>query len=237
MKTVSTKKNVGLLSIVLCLVFVSAFSSCKKEETISEEEASEIAEQSVSTKSGGISLQIEDAAELMAPVISLCGESFDTVITHTNLPGAAISYSINHTWSYDLVCSGIQPSLFNFTVDGSMSYDAPRMSSDDNMNLDFVVTGLQNASSSYLFNGTYTRNGSQQSKIRNKNAFSTTLVFTLNNVAVDKSTLKITGGSASVSIDAAVTGGAQTSFDGNLTFLGNSTATLTLNGNVYSIQW
>lgn len=111
------------------------------------------------------------------------------------------------------------------------------MASQDGAAHSFTLSGLNPGSSTYTYNGTYTRQGSQQSKIRNQTAFSSTLQITASNVTLSKSTQEITGGTATVTVSGASTAGNSFSYPGQIVFHGNRSATLTLNGNTYPIQW
>ena len=80
----------------------------------------------------------------------------------------------------------------------------------------FSVTGLQPSASQYVFNQIYIRNGSENSKVRNKIGFTSNITIKTTNLTVDKNTGLILSGSASVSISGSATNG---------------------NGNTYTISW
>ena len=86
-------------------------------------------------------------------------------------------------------------------------------------------------------NGAYTRNGSQESKIGQQNSFTSTLTITASNLLVDKSTQEINGGTASFTLEGSGSGGTNITYTGSIVFNGNQSATLTLNGNSYPLNW
>ncbi|MDF1676550.1 MAG: hypothetical protein P1U44_12620, partial [Vicingaceae bacterium] len=71
--------------------------------------------------------------------------------------------------------------------------------------------------------------------VRNQNPFTSTINDSLTNIEVDKTTHKILSGNASITLIVTFAGN-QYNFSGNITFNGNNTATLVLNGNTYTIN-
>jgi len=137
-----------------------------------------------------------------------------------------------------LTCNGIIPSQLAFNFTGSGSYDGVRLSSKDNSQGSFTLTGLPPTSSQYLFSSTYTRAGTTTSKIARQYTFTSNIKITSSNIAVDKTTQQIVSGTAAVTIAATSTSGKTFNFNGTVTFLGNKKATIVLNSGVtYNIQW
>jgi hypothetical protein len=182
--------------------------------------------------------QTETSVTIMTSESLSCGTESDTSISGHNAEGAAVTYNYALSWGSLLTCSNMVPTQYQFNFSGKYSYDAPRISSDDSSMAQFTITGLEPASSQYIFNQTYTRDGSQVSKVRNKRSFSSKISIVSSNIVVDKSTQQIVSGTASVSISGAGSDGRSFSYSGTITFLGNKQATLVLgNGNTYTIQW
>ncbi|MEO6149056.1 MAG: hypothetical protein ABIN95_13030, partial [Mucilaginibacter sp.] len=85
---------------------------------------------------------------------------------------------------------------------------------------------------------TYTRNGTQQSKVRKTRNFTTTTTITTSNLTVDKATRKILSGTASVKVEGTASTGGSFSRNGTITFLGDGKAQLEISGSSsYTIQW
>ncbi len=220
------------------------FSSCKKDNNndqataVTEDEAVEVMSQGVSNQSGGMAAQTESAAKVTTTSRLNCGETSDTIIAAQSLSGAVIRYNYNVEITRALTCENNVPSTFAFTYAGTNSYDAPRMSSNDNTTAAFTISGLQPSFADLTFNQTYTRNGTQQSHIRQQRQITSQLVITSSAVIVNKATQKITSGTATLQFTGQVVGGASVSYGGTLTFLGNNTGTLVLNnGNTYNLNW
>lgn len=227
-------KMAGMLTAAVLLL-----TSCKKDNDITavtEEDAADVVAASVMTTSGGVTAQAADAARIAGIYVNACGVSKDTSVLYTNLPGAVITYSFAASWHWALTC-GVTP-RFDFSYAGNNIYDAPRVSSNDKVAATLSLTGLEPNASQYLYNLQLTRNGTEVSKVRNKNSFSSLLTITGSNIAINKQTLTIASGTAAVTISGATSGGKTFSFAGTLVFSGNRKGTLTLNsGTSYSIEW
>lgn len=241
------KKTTTAASLIAITLFLAmSATSCKKEsssstDSVSEEEAAEAISQSVSTESSGMSQQSADAVIVAnAELVFLpCGIEIDSTVTGASLPGASITYTYNLSWSWILSCSELGiPQKINFNITGSSSYDAPRMSSNDNSTASFELTNLTPGTTEYDMIASYQRNGTQQSKVFNKNTFTSTTIITSTNLKVDKITQLITSGTAAVSISGASSSGRTFSYTGTIAFLGNKKGTLTMaSGNTYNISW
>ena len=218
------------------------FTSCKKDnddkDSISDEEVAEAVTQSVSASSGGMVVQTESTARMSGTSTLTCGQTSDTTVVGQSAPGAIITYNYSLNFSRTLTCNGGIPVQFQFNFTGSSNYTALRMSSADNSTAQFTVTGLEPGSNNYIFNSSYVRNGTQQSKVRYQRSFSSTITITSSNITVDKATQKIISGTATVEFVGNGSGGYTVTRGGTLTFLGNSKATLALkNGSTFNIEW
>ena len=240
----SIKKFKGISVATAALAFCLIFSSCNKDSTttpsttLSDDEVATAVTESVSDSSGGMVTQTQASATMASTSDLSCGESSDTTINGQNISGAIVTYNYNLQFSRSLVCNNGIPSQFNFNFTGSSSYTAPLMSSNDNSNAQFVITGLQPTDANWVLNENYVRNGTQQSKVNLKRSFSSTITVTSSNVTVSKSTEKIISGTATVQFSGAISGGAGVTRGATVVFLGNGQASLTLdNGNAYTIIW
>jgi hypothetical protein len=234
----STLKNITAL-LVAAGLSISIYS-CKKDNSsvdtaVTEADAAELATNAVVTSTGGLALQINSSVAVYKTVTFTCGAQKDSSISKSSVSGAVPAYNYSLKWSYLLNCSSNQLTA-NFS--GSSSYDGLRMSSTDNSTGSFILGGILPATAPYTLNTTYTRNGSQTSKIGRNNTFTSNLSITSTNVTVDKTTLQILSGTAAVSISGSSTSGKTFNFNGTLTYLGGNKATLVLNsGAAYAIQW
>ena len=203
---------------------------------MTEEEAAEVVSLSVSGNTSGLATQTAEIAARANAYGNVCGYSKDSTLTTVNTAG---SYTWNYTfkWQWSVLCTGAVPNSMNASYSMKGVYNAPGMSSSDSAIANLAVTNLVTGSQ-YTFNGTYTRDGSQVSKIRNKNSFTSKVILVLTNVKVNKTTGRIEAGTANVSIAGATTGGNSFNYGGTVTFVGNQSATISLNnGAVYNVSW
>ena len=237
------KNGTAILSAVFVL---GLMASCNKDAspatttaastTVTEADAAEVVTDAVTPQSEGMVAQVSDAQVMTASNAYACGEAFDSTITRASASGATISYSLSLAWGWKLSCAN--PANFTASFKGSSSYVAPKMSSSDSSSGSFTITGIEPASSDWVFNSSYTRNGSEQSNIGNKNTFTSTLTITSTNIQVSKTTQQIISGSGAVTISGASTSGKSFSFSGTITFNGSQTATLVITGGgTYQIAW
>ncbi len=237
MKTIQFK-TVGLLFFSAAILL---FSSCKKENdtvanTMTDEEAAKVISLSISDNSQGLATQTTEITSRANMYSSICGYSKDSTISKVNTAGI---YTWNYifNWQWTVVCNGVVPTVMNANYKMKGMYDAPRMSSNDSAVANLAVTNLVTGSQ-YILNGSYTRDGSQISKVRNKNSFTSKVTMNLSNLQLIKSTGQIASGSASVTITGNTSTGNSFSYSGTIAFNGAKTATITLNnGSVYNVSW
>lgn len=225
--------------LMIALIAIFSWGCQDKDlEIVSEEEAVEVIQSAVVAETEGISMQVEDAAEMTEIYINtICGQSFDSTITRSLTTGPR-TYSYTFTWDGEMSCNGAGiPQAINFSYGANGQYDTPRMSSADQSSGNFVLSGLQPSSGNYVYNGTFGRTGSQTSKIGNQNNFTSQLTITTTTITVDKTSHEILSGSADVVISGTSGSGTGFSFTGQLNFTGNQTATLVVNGTSYPLQW
>lgn len=243
------KKNLLNKSMLLALVATAGFTvvSCSNDDDTSEVSTQELdavdaIESSLSTDSGGMAKGIEEATVYAdqnqvysaAPVFE-CGQTYSTSFSDA-YTGANYSYDYAINRTVQLTCLNGLPASWAFTATYDGVYDTPKMSSDDSSDAVWTVTGLEAESANVDFDGFYSRSGTQVSKVRNQNTFASTLDYNLDHIKVSKTTHKIVSGSATVSFDGTVSNGNAYSYDGTITFNGNDTATLVINGNTYTLS-
>lgn len=232
--------------IFFILVLVAALGGCRKTETtetVTADDAADAVSSSLTTASGGISESATDVAQFTysqgygknGSVQTLtCGVPFDTTITRTHTGTVTASYTYHG--QYLLSCNAMVPESVAYTGSHTGNYDGLKMQSSNSGNSSLTVTGLQPSAQQYTVSGSYSRSGSCTSKVRNHNTFTSEINITLTNVAISKSTMKITGGNGTATVQCSTTGGRNYNFTGDIVFNGDNTATLTVNGNSYTIQ-
>jgi hypothetical protein len=115
------------------------------------------------------------------------------------------------------------------------TFDTPRVASDDSANAVFDISGI--FTGQYLvFNGNYLRLGSQTIKVREDRSVSSEISANLTNVNVDKATRMVQSGDALISVTIQGSGGNSFSYEATVTFGGNFTATMVINGRTFLVN-
>lgn len=247
-----TKRNnpilLGLIALALSL------TSCSKEDdsidgtesSITEEEAAEAIAMSVSPESGGMIEQTNQAIYTLENDSSTSGKAEDYECgveygSSYNISGQStnVTYSASLAWSWIVDCgTGSIPSAANFDLTGTSSYDGPRISSDASTTATINIQNLEDEQSTYIVNETFSIAGSQESYVRNDNAFTSTIDLSTTDLTVLKSNYNIASGTISVSFHGVASNGNSYDYSGTLVFTGNQTATLTMgSGNTYELAW
>ena len=247
-----TKRNnlilLGLMALALSV------TSCSKEDdstdgtesSITEEEAAEAIAMSVSPESGGMIEQTNQAIYTFEDDNSASSKAEDYECgveygSSYNISGqsANVTYSASLAWNWIVDCgTGIIPSAADFDLTGTSSYDGPRISSDASTTATINIQNLEDEQSSYIVNETFSIAGSQESYIRNENAFTSTIDLSTTDLTVLKSNYNIASGTISVSFHGVASNGNSYDYSGTLVFTGNQTATLTMgSGNTYELAW
>jgi hypothetical protein len=225
------------------IAFPLVFSACKKDEnkntnSITEEEAVEVAAQAVAPESGGLVLQTN--ATLVLSLTNMnsinCGVKKDSTITKQGGSGTR-TYSYTLNWSRILTCTGAVPSSYTHTFSGSSSYTTPKMSSSDQSTGSFTIAGLEPTGTELTISQTYERNGTQESKVNAQRSFTSKLSITTTAIKVNKLTKQIISGAGVINISGTSTGGSF-NYSGTITFNGGNKATIAIvGGDTHTIQW
>ena len=239
------KKSFKLLFVTL--LTGALIMSCTKEEEkeaeifATEEIADEIAA-ALGSSNSGISDEIVEIAQLSDDYISDLKStltdtvfSVDTSFTRTNPSGSVVTYNYTFQMEYGYIFENGKLNRFYYNGNASGSLDAPRIGSSDSRISDWILTGLEVSSSNYLLNGTTTRTGVSQSKVRYKSNISSDSEITLTNVNINKSTLEIVEGTLEWNYTGTVNGQSYT-YSVIIVYQGNGMAELTINGIKYIIN-
>ncbi|NLP58644.1 hypothetical protein [Lutibacter sp. B1] len=219
---------------------------------ISEDEAAEAISMAVTPDTGGMVEQSMEAIYIVEGNVDTsgkstdsqksydyeCGQEYTSTYIRSNDSGN-FTYNVNYIWSWMLTCDEEgNPSEFNFQLDGTGSYTSPRMSSSDTNAATINITSLDEAQSVYILNQEYTREGTQESFVRNQNSFTSSINLKTSNLEVLKANHNITSGTITASFTGESSNGNTYNFSGEIVFTGNQTATLTMgSGNTYNLAW
>lgn len=200
----------------------------------------------VSPESGGMVEQTKQAVYTMEDDGSAsdkaedyeCGVEYGSSY---NISGesANVSYSASLAWSWIVDCgTGTVPLAANFDLEGTAVYDGPRISSEGSTSASINIQNLDGSESSYVVNEEFVYTGSQESFVRNENAFTSTIQFTTTDLTVLKANYNVASGTVGASFVGKSSNGNTYDFSGTLVFTGNQTATLTMgSGNTYNLAW
>ena len=223
-------------------VLAMVFTACEKTETetdLTDEEAAEIVENAVSPETGGFSTQMTEAAIVADLIIvkhPLCGKQFDSTRVIKKTSGAR-TFDYTFDWTWGMVCdSNNDPQAINYSYTMDGTYDTPRWSSDDDASHTFQLTGLAPADPFFLYDGNYTRNGFQASKVGQQRSVTSVFTASTTGTEIDKNTHEVHTGTVNFSLTGSVSNGNTFSKVGTIVFNGNGTATITINGNTWTIQ-
>lgn len=215
------------------LLLATLFVACDSEtatEAINEEEAFTVIENAMSLESAGTTEQTATIAEVGRFIPNqtwLCGITADTVINRSRNAGL-VTYDYTFTWNWEIKCPNGSPTQLEglYTMHGI--YDTPRMSSDDTASHSYILDNVNTTDTFFVFNGTYQRDGSQTSKIRQQHTFTSQLTINNTNVHIAKSDRHIISGTGTFTLQAQSTSGNSRSLSGNIVYNGDGTATVSL---------
>jgi hypothetical protein len=243
-----------LFFISFALLAFSFFTSCSKTEAtpetdsyieneptselqMSEEEVAEIIEASLSQSKGGMTKEMESTTEDIETMA--LNELCDSILSDTRIfeyNGLQIQASSEASWTFDLNCTpfGLPQSAI-ISIESAISFNSPRISSEGTSTFTGDIAGLQFSSPSIIWNGTYSRTGSYDFNFQQSNNGYSTIDLALTAVTLNKQSLIISSGSGIFTIE--ITSNDNTStIEGTITFNGDQTATLVINGMEFIID-
>lgn len=231
------------LPLFVLVFFASLMTSCDKADeiiaAISESDAVEIIEANFQANAGGLVTNIEDVAEqLVAAVTS--GQLCDTLYSETiedDFQGAQIQASYTSELSYEMACNTFDiPQTATFSTLTSTIYSSSRIVSDDDGDFSGNVSGLQPSSLTMNIDGDYSRTGTQELNFMQQKDINSTLTVNLNELEISKQGYELQSGNGTFSLTGS-TSDESFSFAGTIVFNGGNTATITINGTTYQIDW
>lgn len=240
------KNTATVFGMTLFAVLALSLGACNKttedptEEVLNDEEIVALVEGALITDTEGLAKEASDAVYVAdqyttKTLLGPCGQTTDSTVTRTfNQP--MISGSYTTTWTWTVNCNNFQiPTSIDYGRVAQGSYETARMISADSQVSDWTVDNLVSGVN-YVLDGTYHREGSQTSKIRSQNTFTSDLDITVTGLNVDKGTRKIVSGAAGFTLSGTGTGGTAFTHEGSLVFNGNGQVIITVNGHTHTIE-
>lgn len=245
-------KRIQLLLFIGLLGATSLVTGCKDNavepaaNTITEEDAADIIAASLGSSDAttGLAAQAADAATISAsgsitsPSTEAAEKGNATLGETTVIKSKSTGlYTYNYTFKFTYNQTSANTMSFGYKMNGV--YDTPRMSSSDSANAAWTVVSsdsVGSATGTATVNGNYNRDGSQTSKVRNKNVFTSKVTMTLTSLVVDKATRVIQSGTANVTVTGNNTNGRSFSYTATIVFNGNQSATLNFGSRQFVIN-
>lgn len=236
--------KISFLSFVAVAVLIAAFAGCKNDDGTGTDDAvtvtaDDAADALASAFAGsqatvGLSTQLEEAATLsgggtLGKIDGTTGMLFDTTVTRSRDGAYSYSYTVRYSYSF------VNANRFTFAYGMKGAYATPRMTSSDSAGATLEVSNILTGPS-YLVAGIYNRYGTQASKIRLKISFKSTITVAFTTVLIDKSTKRISSGTATITIYGQSSTGSIYSYSATLVFLGNQQATLVIGSKTYTLN-
>jgi hypothetical protein len=252
------KNNFSRLAIAVMIIIAMGsiinISSCKKGNgdfadtthtqspvVVTEAIAAELITNAVRPETGGMLIHFNTSLAIKEKAHLNCGARTDTSITNSSAQASLPSYTYGLKGVYVLNCQGLVPSQVEFDFNGTAQYNDVHFSSNDKTDAWFRMNTYVYLHR-YTFIMSYIRTGTTTSKNPAVGDIASNIKIIADDNAhtidIDVPSYQITSGSANVTITGTSRTGADFSFSGTLTFIGNKKAHLVLNsGTNYDIQW
>lgn len=226
------------------------FTSCQKEEIVetdpvaqepTEEEIVELLEVAFNPEASGVTQEAVEAAELSEQYIektgeSPCGLTFDSLVTYSvDRPNLTADYSAE--WFWTVLCDQWEiPETMLLTREAKGSFESLRFMGDDEVTSELQVDNLL-IGANLDISGAYLRTGNQTSKVGDQNYFDYTVEMEVEQLLVEKYSWEIVSGTGGFTLTATTSTGSTYTITGTYVITGDQTATITVNGNVYTFEW
>jgi hypothetical protein len=230
--------TLGWLIFILLLV-----GSCDKKdeilEALSNLEAKELVESSLQKSTAGFNTEIEEISEESLEDYAI---NLDCDVQYQNdferhYTGSIVTANYDVNWSYQMDCNDLSvPQSINFSASSDGSYNTQIISSQDRTESSISMFGLQPTSDNLTLSGYFRRIGTQELSVLLTRQVNSTVEIMFTDIIVNKETHLIDSGNATIILTGTTTEGQTFSFTGSLIFNGQRTATLTINGDTYTID-
>jgi len=204
---------------------------------ITESEAAEIIETAVTQRSAGFTMPTIDMATVVGQYLENCGIPGDTTILKSkNGAVATYNYTFNLGWLVNCNPLGI-PLNASATISGNGSFNATHWNGSYATSGSLVFTGLNPSEPNYIANGSYNLQGDITGSLRRTTpTFNCKTDITVKDLTIRKTDYTITGGTGTAVVTANNGQGETTSLTGSLTFNGDGTVTVVINGQTHTFQ-
>lgn len=235
------------LKLSACVLLMMAAVACKKNGNdvsasssggVSVDDAADMAATSLAINSNGAVSAAGDvyaSAQVSVTLHVPCGTTKSDSVSRQNTTGST-TYNYKAKYSYTVNCTNNIPDNIISSYSYSGSYSGPRISTSSSGSSSLTATHLAVADTAAVLNGEYTSAGSFQSKVDTASHGSNNVDIKLQNLTIVKKPKHFSSGTATFSITGSTPKKGSFSFTGTLVFNSDNTATMTINGTVYTVD-
>lgn len=235
------KKNLFFIALLGLAVF--SLTSCRKdpEEVVAlltDSEAVEILEDAIASKTSGMTAPTIEASELVGAYIENCNVPGDTTFANTKSVGA-VTHDYDYSLDWLVSCENLVPQSAAVGINGAGEFTSLHWDGLNTIEGDLVFTGLSPSQTEYIVNGSYDQVGNLTGSVRQRNpTFSCTVAMSLDNLTLNKTTQRFTGGSGDATVTANAANGETKTISGTFVFNADGTVTITLStGHSHTFEW
>lgn len=230
-------KKISKAILFTALVLSTLLSACRKDKKVTIED-----EQAVEMLSASIAQEGEDIQEET--------KSLHNAVVLANYASCGNELFYDYEWSrtwgsryYELIVVGLRTTLceedeligFQFDSEFSTHYEGPRWESNGTGTKNGTLLGFNTLDDYYIWNSNATSN-TQGLVAQNGEQVATSLTWT-SELEVDKEDHMINAGETQFTLTGNGDNVNEFNFSGLITFFGNRTANIELNGNNYQVSW
>ncbi len=227
--TYNVMKLKSLFLFVLALG-LSTLSSCIKDRWISDETAADVVAKSLEQNAGGLAREVDLQTTYIALSVAAipCGDSA-TVNRTFSYNANNQSASADYVWNIKKICEGSEVYL-TWRVDFNGTYDFPRVKGTWQGQRNWTAVQLGSEFTAWKLNGTCSRSGTHESKVRRRQTFDSTVETVFTDVLVDKTTRRLIGGTATSLVTINSESGNTYTYNVVTTISESGVATVVING-------
>ena len=218
--------------------FAAACSEDEETNSISSDEAAAIV--AVSLSSNGVNSISSTSADFASDAldgdvggrVATCGLTESLDYTTASEPEALNTFSFDFKYAFELKCEGDQPAALAVGLNYTGDFNSSGYGFDCTGLATLQLDGLQSEAAAFELNGEYKYNGTFVDKQKNQ-SISSNIVMTLTDISISKDSHLITAGKGSYSISGSVPSKGSFKYSGEIKFLGDGQAEVSVNGVVY----
>lgn len=234
-----SQKN-RMWTMLVLLVFAFSATSCSEDDNpdsvnITVDDAAEFVAYSIAARTYGAVDNLNYVTEEVLDMIS-CGESEtndETIIDTSDDREISVSYDLSET--YSKTCEGTETVNYSFTADQELT--SVRFDLDHDISGSWTIEGVQEGATEITYNGPYDRSGLWTFNLQEDHTDNVSYNSTFTELTFDPNTKRITGGTATFTLDGTSTVYDPFSYSGDVEFLGSDVSIITFSsGEQYELN-